>query len=332
MKGAKFDIPIISVGNLSTGGTGKSPHVEYLVKLLSKEYNMATLSRGYGRSKSGFHLVQANSTVKDCGDEPLQFKHKFPNATIAVHKDRVNGIIELLRYKPQIDCVILDDAFQHRSIVPGFSILLTEYSRPYYKDWMLPTGNLREWAIGRSRATTILVTKCPENLSKADRALVLKKINPAIEQTVYFSSFRYGRVVPLNKGNLYDSIAQLRDFEILLITGIANPQPIIDKLNSEELNFKHIRFPDHHRFSSKDIKKIRKLFDTFDDKKLILSTEKDAQRLKALKETTDLPINYVEIEVFLLDDGVKFNNEIEDYVRQHKTDSTIPEESDQFRT
>ncbi len=328
IKGVTFDLPIISVGNLTAGGTGKSPHVEYFIKLLKEEYRVATLSRGYGRSKSGFHMVRSTSTVADCGDEPLQFKNKFTDIIVAVQKDRVNGVIELLKQEPDIDCILLDDCFQHRSISPGFNVLLTEYHRPFFKDWMLPTGNLREWPIGRRRANTIIVTKCPEELSPKQRFAFIQKIKPKPWQTVHFSSFRYGKIIPVHNGMVYNDIAELKEIDILLITGIANPVPIINKLESEDLNVTHMRFPDHHRFSDKDIKKVQKLFDTFGGNKIILTTEKDAQRLRLVDGATELSIHYLEIEVFFVDDKTRFNKEIEDYVRQYKTDSKVSEGSD----
>ena len=327
-KGVTFDLPIISVGNLTAGGTGKSPHVEYLIRLLKEEYCIATLSRGYGRSISGFHMVKSTSVVADCGDEPLQFKNKFSDVVVAVQKDRVNGVIELMKQEPNIDCILLDDCFQHRRISPGFNVLLTEYHRPFFKDWMLPTGNLREWTIGRKRANTIVVTKCPEKLSPKEQDAFIQKIKPKPWQTVYFSSFRYGKIAPVHSGITYSDISDLRGFNILLITGIANPLPIINKLESEDLNVTHMRFTDHHPFSNKDIKKVQKLFDTFGGNKIILSTEKDAQRLRMVDGAAELSIHYLEIEVFFVKDETTFNKEIEDYVRQHKADSKIFEGSD----
>ena len=206
LKSVKFDLPIISVGNLSAGGTGKSPHIEYLIKLLMREFNVATLSRGYGRSISGFHLVDEDSTIIHCGDEPLQFKNKFPDIPIAVNKSRVLGVIELLKNKPDVNCILLDDAYQHRAITPSFSILLTEYNRPFFKYYMLPTGNLREWSLGRKRADVIIVTKSPEQLTNKERNIFIKKIKAEPHQSVYFSTLKYGQIKPMNTGERFDSL------------------------------------------------------------------------------------------------------------------------------
>ena len=321
LKSVKFDLPIISVGNLTAGGTGKSPHIEYLIKLLKEDFNVATLSRGYGRSISGFHLVVSESTVFDCGDEPLQFKNKFPDIPIAVNKQRVMGVIELLKIKPDINCILLDDAYQHRTITPSFSILLTEYNRPFYKDWMLPTGNLREWPTGKKRADVIIVTKSPEELSKKEKLIFIEKINPKSHQSVYFSCLKYGQVLPMTSGNSFTNLSLLKPFQILLITGIANPKPLVSKLQSEGLKFKHLKFADHHQFRQKDIQNIRNIFDTFGASKIILTTEKDIQRLRLADRKNMLVIHYVKIEIELLENETAFETQIMNHVRKNKTNS-----------
>lgn len=324
MKATSFDLPIISIGNLTTGGTGKSPHTEYLIKLLGSEFKVATLSRGYGRSVSGFNIVSEESTARECGDEPLQFKRKFPDTVVSVDKDRVNGVIELLKTYPNLDCILLDDAFQHRAIQPGLSILLTEYSQPYYKDWMLPAGDLREWPVGRKRADLIIVTKCPDTLDKQERKAMKKKLRPTSTQKVFFSKFKYGQISALhNGGTAFSSLSDLKDKQILLVTGIAKAEPLVAKMRSEGLNFEHLRFPDHHRFGQKDIRKVQNLFDTFDADKIILTTEKDAQRLRSVSGTEKLPFYFLQIEVAFLDDEQSFKTEIIEHVRNNKVDSGI---------
>jgi tetraacyldisaccharide 4'-kinase len=321
LKSVKFDLPIISVGNLSAGGTGKSPHIEYLIKLLMREFNVATLSRGYGRSISGFHLVDEDSTIIHCGDEPLQFKNKFPDIPIAVNKSRVLGVIELLKNKPDVNCILLDDAYQHRAITPSFSILLTEYNRPFFKDYMLPTGNLREWSLGKKRADVIIVTKSPEQLTNKERNIFIKKIKAEPHQSVYFSTLKYGQIKPMNTGESFDSLSMLKDYQILLVTGIANPMPLVSKLHAEELDFKHLKFKDHHPFRQKDIQHIRNIFDTFGARKIILTTEKDIQRLRLADKNNELAIHYVKIEVELLGDETTFETQIINHVRKNKTNS-----------
>jgi tetraacyldisaccharide 4'-kinase len=319
MKGVEFEIPVISIGNLTAGGTGKSPHTEYLIRLLKNQNQVATLSRGYGRSVSGFKIVTTDSTVRDCGDEPLQFKSKFPNIVVAVDKDRVNGIIELVKHKAELNCILLDDAYQHRGIIPSHSILLTEYNKPFFKDWMLPTGDLREYPIGKNRADTIIVTKCPSELTVEDQSDFRIRMNLKPNQAVYFSKFKYGVIRSIN-GNLeHNSLSELKGKNIVLVTGIANPKPLTEQLNKDKINFEHLKFPDHHPFNEKDIVKIRNLFDTFDDEKLILTTEKDAQRLKSIESISALPFYYLQIEVAFLNEEQSFKTEIEEHVRNYKS-------------
>ena len=327
MRSAEFDLPTICVGNLSTGGTGKSPHTEYLIRLLKDEFKVATLSRGYGRSKSGFHLVNKNSTVADCGDEPLQFKSKFPHIEVAVNAKRVDGVIEILQQKEQTEVILLDDAYQHRAIKAGKNILLTEFNRPYFKDWILPSGNLRELAIGRTRADYIIVTKCPDQLSDEKKAAFALQLKAQEHQKVFFTSFKYGAIRNLDGSEHLPDLSQLANSKVLLITGIANPKPLCEKLNSESIGYEHLKFPDHHKFKAKDLEKIRNLFDTFEGEKTILTTEKDAQRLKAFKEFP-LPIHYVEIEVVFQNDEHTFRSEILEYVRNNKIDSGISSRED----
>jgi len=321
MKGVQFDIPIISIGNLTAGGTGKSPHTEFLIRLLKDQYRIATLSRGYGRSVSGFKIVSSESTVRDCGDEPLQFKTKFPGIEVAVDKDRVNGVIELLKHDAELNCIVLDDAYQHRGIIPSHSILLTEYSRPFYKDWMLPTGDLREYPMGKNRANTVIVTKCPPDLSTTDQNDIKRRLSLNSNISVYFSAFKYGAINAINSDDKFESLADLKDINIVLVTGIANPKPLTEQLNRDGINFEHVKFADHHRFNDKDIVKIRNLFDTFDGEKIILTTEKDAQRLKSIDSISTLPFFYLQIEVVFQNDEQSFKTEIEEHVRNYKSDS-----------
>lgn len=317
LRSSSFDLPVISIGNLSTGGTGKSPHTEYLIRLLKDKYKVATLSRGYGRSKSGFHLVGKESTVRECGDEPLQFKSKFPSVQVAVEADRVKGVIELLGEAPDTELLLLDDAYQHRAIEPSYSILLTQYHKPYFKDWMLPTGNLREWPIGKKRANTVIVTKCPSNLSLEKMKNFKSKLGLRDDQSIYFSKFEYGEIRALHGDSAYKSLDEIIDLDVLLVTGIANTVPLEEKLEQSGVRFKHQKYADHHRFKPTDIDKIRNLFDTLADRKIILTTEKDAQRLKSIEETKNLPIFYIQIEVKLIEDEAQFNQEILEHVRNY---------------
>ena len=269
-KSMSYDFPIICVGNLSAGGTGKTPMVEYLIRLLKDETNLATLSRGYGRKTKGFLLAEDNITATELGDEPFQFYHKFKDEiTVAVDEDRQHGISTLRALKPKPEVVILDDAFQHRKVKAGYNILLTTYNNLYVDDFVLPTGNLREPKKGAKRANIIVVTKCPEFLSQKDKEAIVLKLKPKVYQHVFFSHIGYNDSV-LNETEKF-SLNKLESFT--LVTGIANAKPLVNYLKSLQLDFNHIEFKDHHNFTENDIKKLSEL-----DK--IVTTEKDYMRLK----------------------------------------------------
>ena len=269
-KSTSYDFPIICVGNLSAGGTGKTPMVEYLIRLLKDETNLATLSRGYGRKTKGFLLAEDNITATELGDEPFQFYHKFKDEiTVAVDEDRQHGISTLRALKTKPEVVILDDAFQHRKVKAGYNILLTTYNNLYVDDFVLPTGNLREPKKGAKRANIIVVTKCPESLTQLEKKAIVLKLKPKVYQHVFFSHIGYNDLV-LNETQKV-SLNKLESFT--LVTGIANAKPLVSYLKSLQLDFNHIEFKDHHNFTENDIKKLSEL-----DK--IVTTEKDYMRLK----------------------------------------------------
>ena len=269
-KSISYDFPVVCVGNLSAGGTGKTPMVEYLIRLLKDETNLATLSRGYGRKTKGFLLAENNITATELGDEPFQFYHKFKDEiTVAVDEDRQHGIATLRALKTKPEVVILDDAFQHRKVKAGYNILLTTYANLYVDDFVLPTGNLREPKKGAKRANIIVVTKCPEFLSQKDKEAIVLKLKPKVYQHVFFSHIGYNDSV-LNETEKF-SLNKLESFT--LVTGIANAKPLVNYLKSLQLDFNHFEFKDHHNFTENDIKKLSEL-----DK--IVTTEKDYMRLK----------------------------------------------------
>lgn len=312
-KSQGFDLPIISVGNLSVGGSGKSPMVEYLIRLLKDQYKIATLSRGYGRKTSGFLLVNKDSESAESGDEPLQFKHKFNDLTVAVCEDRVAGVNRL---KSDHELIILDDAFQHRALKPGLSILLFEYSSLFKQQWLLPTGNLREplWAI--MRADLVIVTKCPESMSAEQQNSIRGKFNT---EQLFFSFLKYGNLKPLNGNASERSLDTLNiETKVILLTGIANAQPLFEKIKAHASELTHLQYPDHHQFNEKNI---AKLVNAFHDLKgvdnLIITTEKDAQRLDS-KSTSEqfkkLPVYYLPIEAEFNEPAkTKFNQYIKEY-------------------
>jgi len=296
-----YDTPIICVGNLSTGGTGKTPMIEYLITLLKKNKSIATLSRGYKRNTEGFLLAGENSTVESIGDEPYQFHHKFPEIMVAVDADRQNGIESLLKLKDVPDIILLDDAFQHRSVKAGLNILLTSYDTPYYKDFVLPTGNLREPQTGRKRADLVIVTKCKPALNEEEKVTILNRLQLNDRQNAFFSYIDYSNVV-LNFNNEI-KLEALPEFT--LVTGIANSKPLVDYLSTQGLKFDHIEYPDHHNFRPHEIELLLK-------KEFILSTEKDFVRLANIKGF-EKNLYYLPIR-FRLDDASRFEAIIRDYI------------------
>ncbi|MCL4145033.1 UNVERIFIED_CONTAM: hypothetical protein GTU68_035483 [Idotea baltica] len=276
-KSKSYDFPVICVGNLSVGGTGKTPMIEYLIRLLKDERRVATLSRGYKRSSEGFLLADENVTADTLGDEPFQFYKKFQNdIQVAVDADRQNGISNLMKQSITPEIVLLDDAFQHRKVNAGLNILLSTYDNLFTSDWVLPTGNLREPRAGMKRAQIIVVTKCPENLNTSDKESIVKKIRPKDYQKVFFSTINYANQVHSDSNEM--PLNALTHFT--LVTGIAKADPLINHLESKGLDFEHLNFKDHYNFTNKDI-------DLFLSKTIIVTTEKDYVRLiqhEALKD------------------------------------------------
>lgn len=299
-----FDLPIIAVGNLSVGGTGKTPQIEYLIRLLSTKYKVATLSRGYKRKSEGFVLADANVNAEILGDEPFQFFQKFPNIQVAVDANRKNGIEQLLLKNPKPEVILLDDAYQHRKVKAGFYILLTAYGDIYADDFMLPTGNLRESRSGARRADVVVVTKCPPNLSEAEQLLIKNKLKLAENQQLYFSCIAYDDCIYSENSKI--ELSEIREEQKLLLAGIAKPEPFFAHLKNA--NDPCLTFPDHHHFSENDIQGIIvKAQDA-----IIITTEKDYVRLKG-----SLPVEqlfYLPIQSKFLSGKATFDKKIKDYV------------------
>jgi tetraacyldisaccharide 4'-kinase len=272
LKSYSFDIPIIAVGNLSVGGTGKTPQIEYLIRLLSIKYKVATLSRGYKRQSKGFVLANSNSNAEILGDEPFQFYSKFKNIQVAVDADRKNGIEQLLSQSIKPEVILLDDAFQHRKVKAGFYILLTSYGDLYSGDFMLPTGNLRESRNGAKRANLVVVTKCPANLSLDEQNKIAAKLKLESNQELYFSFIDYDELVHSEDKTM--KVSEIKNVDKLLLAGIAKPNPFFAYLQSE--NDEKLVFPDHHHFTENDINDIKNK----SQNKIIITTEKDFVRLK----------------------------------------------------
>ena len=301
LKSVKFSLPVIVVGNLSVGGTGKTPQVEYLVRILQGKFKVAILSRGYGRKTKGYILANINHSASDIGDEPLQYYKKFANINVAVNENRVEGIQQLIQSKSP-DIILLDDAYQHRKVKGSCYVLLTKYSDLFIDDFLLPTGNLRENRAGAARADVIVVTKCPSNLSILEQDKIKKKLQ-LFNKPVFFSTIAYADKI---SGSLNLTIDALKSKHLLLVTGIANPKPLLSFLSDNAINFTHLNYPDHHHFTDKNIQDIISKFSEINSKdKLILTTEKDYTRLQ--NKITEL--SYLEIRTaFLNNDASNFNS------------------------
>ncbi|MEP6612873.1 MAG: tetraacyldisaccharide 4'-kinase, partial [Mucilaginibacter sp.] len=347
-KSYRFTKPTISVGNLEVGGAGKSPMTEYLIRLLKSDYKLSTLSRGYGRKTKGYLEVSLESgvlsleskvrreegidlrlTTQDSrlsstiGDEPAQFHQKFPDITVAVCEDRVEGLTKLL---PTHDLILMDDAYQHRAVTPGLSILLFDHSRINQPHFLLPAGNMREPFSGRWRAQVIIISKCPAALTHDEQVALAHKIEPLPYQQLFFTSIAYQGLHDLN-GNAADVTID-KDTTAFLLTGIANPRPLLQYLSESTPNIIHHNYPDHHPFTPKNIAKLAAEYAVHpSQKKIIITTEKDAQRLEGSwlnpggQNDQKLPVFVIPIRVeFLNKSGSQFDKIVLEYVREHTTD------------
>jgi len=325
-KSSSFGLPVIGVGNLSVGGTGKSPMVEWLVEKLKQDFKVATVSRGYKRKTRGYVLANENSTALDIGDEPMQFHLKFPDVPVAVGEERLVAIPQLLHDRPDIEAIILDDAFQHRAIKAGLNILLTDYSNLYTRDFYLPTGDLRDVRSSYKRADIIVVTKCKPELSEEEAEKIRKEIKPLPRQSVFFASVEYARPIHITDHTAFDLN---EDTEVLLVTGIANPLPLKKFVEEHSDAYYMMQYRDHHIFRIDDLRDIKKRFDRIDGrKKIILTTEKDAVRLVKFKyELHQLPFYVIPVRHhFLFGGEEKYNNLVRNFIksfRNYRTNGTI---------
>ncbi len=317
LKAIEFDVPVISVGNLSLGGAGKTPHVEYLIRLLKPYINIATLSRGYKRKTKGFLLVNSQHNAETVGDEPLQYKRKFPDLLVSVAESRTFAIPQIVMEGENMQAILLDDAFQHRSIKPGLNILLTEFDRPFTKDFLLPSGRLREWRTAYKRADVIVVSKCPKVVSPEERDFALAEINPFPWQQVYFSYYEY--LQPYYILNRKYVARLTKEVDILLICAIAGTDYLVDSLKEKVNSVKILEYEDHHYFSKYDVANLKTTFDKIESNgKIIVTTEKDAMRLEMHREfliKEKLPIFVLPVEVkFHFEEGQKFNQQVKDFL------------------
>ena len=355
LKSQAFSVPIISVGNITVGGTGKTPHVEYLLQLLQGMGKVAVLSRGYKRKTSGFVLADDSATSRTIGDEPLQMMEKFPEAIVAVDNNRVRGINNLLNNAPDIDAILLDDAFQHRYVKPGINILLVDYHRLIIYDCLLPAGRMREPLKGKNRADIVIVTKCPKELKPMEYRVLTKAMDLYPYQSLFFTTFDYSPLQPVFPATVgadssvcppshaypQPTLETLSNYHILLLTGIASPRQLKEDLehlsslhpSPSTLHLSTLTFPDHHRFRSKDVRRINSTFEALPQPRCIITTEKDATRLSDTEGLSDdvrnsmyaLPVHVS----FMLGQESSFNESITGYVRKNSKNSILLSKSNE---
>ena len=340
LKSRSYDTPVIAVGNITVGGSGKTPHVEYLIRLLQDKIKVAVLSRGYKRKSKGFVLADDDTTMSQIGDEPFQMKQKFPNVHVAVDKDRCHGIEKLIHddSTKDTDVILLDDAFQHRYVKPGINILLVDYHRLIIYDALLPAGRLREPLKGKNRADMVIITKCPDNLKAIDYRVLTKAMSLYPYQDLFFTRLDYCDLQQV-WGDKELPLADLVDTNVLLITGIASPQQLIDDLSARLTHHPSpitpLTFSDHHNFKPKDIRRINETFAAMPEPRIIITTEKDATRLKATEGLSDdvrshtyaLPIRIA----FMLEQETMFNQKIISYVRKNSKNSILVKGKDDHK-
>jgi tetraacyldisaccharide 4'-kinase len=326
LKSIRFQLPVISVGNLAVGGSGKSPMTEYLINLLKWNFTLAMVSRGYGRKTTGFRFVDENDTVEKSGDEPLQIKRKFEGITVVVCESRVEAIEQI---EWENDLIILDDAFQHRAVNPGLSILLFEYSSFQKFQFLLPAGNLREPMLQKKRADIVVVTKCPQTLDEPQRQNIASTLNLNVNQSLFFSYLKYGKLKSVYEDRISRTMNSLNNAStIILLSGIANPKPLIDVLHGSEAKLIHHEYPDHHNFTEKNIAKlVREISELEEGDNLIITTEKDAQRLNSNKfknQLKGIPVFYLPVEAdFNEPEKTSFNNLIINYAKESAVDRRL---------
>ena len=327
----EFDVPVISIGNITVGGTGKTPHVEYMANLLQGKYEVATLSRGYKRNTSGFRIVETNSKADEVGDEPLQIKNQFPEIIVSVCENRVKGVENLLDLNnPKVpDVVILDDAFQHRRINPGINILLIDYTRQIKNDTLLPAGRLREGSVQMRRANIIVFTKCPNEVTPIMRRILQKDVRLKPYQSLFFTAMNHGKIQPVFGARKLDkSFYTEKSYSLVVLTGIASPNLMHIHLKQFSKKLDIIAFPDHHYYSDSDIQSVMNRYESINsDRKIIVTTQKDAMRLKDLEnlpEDFKMNLYYLPVKVKFLDEGEnEFNKKILNYVGENKSNREL---------
>ena len=335
LKSRSFSVPVISVGNITVGGTGKTPHVEYLIRLLKDNYKVAVLSRGYKLKSHGFLQADENATVRDIGDEPFQMKTKFPDITIAVDNKRTRGITQLTSgdQDSQPDVILLDDAFQHRYVKPGINIMLVDYHRLIIYDKLLPSGRLREPVKSKDRADIVIITKCPTDMKPMEYRVITKAMSLYPYQQLFFSTHEYEPLRPAFQNNQTNrSIQSLQNHHVLLLSGIASPEQMFIDLQERAGQITPLSFSDHHNFSKKDIMQINEVFAGLPSPKVIITTEKDETRLlntEGLSDEVKRSLYVLPVRIrFMLDQEETFNKNIISYVRKNSRNSILAKGKD----
>ena len=343
LKSKSYAVPVISVGNITVGGTGKTPHVEYLIRLLKDQFSVAMLSRGYKRKSNGYVLATTKTPMQMIGDEPYQIKQKYPKVTVAVDAKRTRGIDQLIHddSTKETDVIVLDDAFQHRYVKPGINILLVDYHRPIVYDKLLPAGRLREPLKGKDRADIVIVTKCPKDLKPMDFRVLTKQMDLYPYQQLFFTTLEYDRLKPVfpaipNHLNIPNHLEGLSDYHVLLLTGIASPKQIYYDVKPHAKNVKSLAYGDHHAFKQRDIHHINETFANMPSPKVIITTEKDMVRLETTEGLSDevrsnLYVLPVRIS-FMLEGEATFNENIIGYVRKNSRNSILAKGKDDHKS
>lgn len=317
----KFNLPVIAVGNLSVGGAGKTPHIEYLIRLLRPYINVATLSRGYMRKTKGYQIVRPFNSAEDVGDEPMMFARKFPDVFVTVNESRELGIPQIMQHAPHTQIILLDDAFQHRSVQPGLNILLTEYNRPFTRDFLLPSGRLREWRSAYRRADIIIVSKCPPDMTDVEKEAMVKEIKPFPFQDMFFSSYHYLQPYYILNPNYRLDLQE--DIAVLLVCAIAGTDYLLEYLESKAGTVRVKEYEDHHYYTETDLEDIEKMFNALPGgKKVILTTEKDAMRLELHRQwllEKKLPVMVLPVEVYFhFEQGELFDKAVKEFLLEFK--------------
>lgn len=340
LKSKSFDFPVICVGNLTVGGTGKTPHVEYIIRLLKNEFGVAVLSRGYKRKTKGFKLAGEDDTAKTIGDEPLQMKQKFPDVTVAVDEKRVRGI-EKLSERDDLNAVILDDGFQHRKVHAGLNILLSDYNRPFTRDHFLPFGRLREHAHEHRRAHIIIITKCPKDMKPIEKRLMDKELKIYPFQYLYFTSYEYGNLKKVFDPDVEYTLEELSSspHDIIGFSGIARNKLFKNKLNKLGTLRKTFKYPDHHYYKPEELKRITNQFEKIESqKKILITTEKDAVKIKQMDDVPEIVkkhLYYLPIRVVFLgnkEQEEEFKYQIIRYVKTNRRYSKLYKEQDHLKS